>query len=323
MIITRTPFRVSFAGGGSDLRDFYSRNGYGAVVSTAINKYMYIVIHPYFHDKIRVKYSITEDVEEVDEIRHPIVRECLRKVQIERGVEIASFADVPAGTGLGSSSAFTVGLLNALYAYKGKVVSKERLAREACDIEIERLGEPIGKQDQYATAYGNINYIRFSKDETVDVTPIFLTEPSRKSLEEKLCLYYTGGERKASDILEEQKRNISNEDKFSSLQKIVNLADALRDSLQEGDLGSLGPILHKGWQLKKELSKRISTDGINRLYEKFIKSGAEGGKLLGAGSTGFLLIYSNKHDRLQRSFGLKVLPFNIDREGTKIIFYDQ
>lgn len=323
MIITRTPFRVSFAGGGSDLRDFYSRNGYGAVVSTAINKYMYIVIHPYFHDKIRVKYSITEDVEEVDEIRHPIVRECLRKVQIERGVEIASFADIPAGTGLGSSSAFTVGLLNALYAYKGKVVSKERLAREACDIEIERLGEPIGKQDQYATAYGNINYIRFSKDETVDVTPIFLTESSRKSLEEKLCLYYTGGERKASDILEEQKRNISNEDKFSSLQKIVNLADDLRDSLQEGDLDSLGPILHKGWQLKKELSKRISTDGINRLYDKFIKSGAEGGKLLGAGSTGFLLIYSNKHERLQRSFGLKVLPFNIDREGTKIIFYDQ
>jgi D-glycero-alpha-D-manno-heptose-7-phosphate kinase len=323
MIITRTPFRVSFVGGGSDLRDFYSRNGYGAVVSTAINKYMYIVIHPYFHDKIRVKYSITEDVEEVDEIRHPIVRECLRKVQIERGVEIASFADIPAGTGLGSSSAFTVGLLNALYAYKGKVVSKERLAREACDIEIERLGEPIGKQDQYATAYGNINYIRFSKDETVDVTPIFLTESSRKSLEEKLCLYYTGGERKASDILEEQKRNISNEDKFSSLQKIVNLADDLRDSLQEGDLDSLGPILHKGWQLKKELSKRISTDGINRLYDKFIKSGAEGGKLLGAGSTGFLLIYSNKHERLQRSFGLKVLPFNIDREGTKIIFYDQ
>jgi D-glycero-alpha-D-manno-heptose-7-phosphate kinase len=323
MIITRTPFRVSFAGGGSDLRDFYSRNGYGAVVSTAINKYMYIVIHPYFHDKIRVKYSMTEDVEEVDEIRHPIVRECLRKVQIERGIEIASFADVPAGTGLGSSSAFTVGLLNALYAYKGKVVSKERLAREACDIEIERLGEPIGKQDQYATAYGNINYIRFSKDETVDVTPIFLTEFSRKSLEEKLCLYYTGGERKASDILEEQKRNISNEDKFSSLQKIVNLTDVLRDSLQEGDLDSLGPILHKGWQLKKELSKRISTDGINRLYDKFIKSGAEGGKLLGAGSTGFLLIYSNKHDRLQRFFGLKVLPFNIDREGTKIIFYDQ
>ena len=146
MIITRTPFRVSFAGGGSDLREFYSKNGYGAVVSAAINKYMYIVIHPYFHDKIRLKYSKTEDVENVDEIQHPIVRECLRKVKLEKGVEIASFADVPAGTGLGSSSAFTVGLLNALYAYKGKVVTKERLAAEACEIEIDILKEPIGKQ---------------------------------------------------------------------------------------------------------------------------------------------------------------------------------
>src|SRR4030043_585108 len=175
MIITRTPFRVSFAGGGTDLKEFYSQNGYGAVVSAAINKYMYIVIHPYFHDKIRLKYSKTEDVKNIHEIEHPIIRECLKKVEIESGIEIASFADVPAGTGLGSSSSFTVGLLNALYAYKGKVVSKERLANEACDIEIERLGEPIGKQDQYASAYGNINYIRFSKDETVDVTPIFLT----------------------------------------------------------------------------------------------------------------------------------------------------
>ena len=175
MIITRTPFRVSFAGGGSDLRDFYSRNGYGAVVSTAINRYMYIVIHPYFHDKIRVKYSRTEDVEDINQIQHPIVRECLKKVNVERGVEIASFADVPAGTGLGSSSAFTVGLLNALYAYKGKVVPKERLAREACEIEIDILGEPIGKQDQYAAAFGNINCIRFNQDETVDVSPILLT----------------------------------------------------------------------------------------------------------------------------------------------------
>ena len=197
MIITRTPFRVSFAGGGSDLREFYSKNGYGAVVSAAINKYMYIVIHPYFHDKIRLKYSKTEDVENVDEIQHPIVRECLRKLELERGVEIASFADVPAGTGLGSSSAFTVGLLNALYAYKGKVVSKERLAAEACEIEIDILKEPIGKQDQYAVAYGNINYIKFNKDETVDISPILLTEQAREKLEDRLCLYYIGGKKKS------------------------------------------------------------------------------------------------------------------------------
>lgn len=219
MIITRTPFRVSFAGGGSDLKEFYSKNGYGAVVSAAINRYMYIAIHPYFHDKIRLKYSKTEDVENIDDIKHPIIRECLRKVQIEKGLEIASFADVPAGTGLGSSSSFTVGLLNALYAYKGKIVSKERLAAEACEIEIEILKEPIGKQDQYAAAYGNINYIRFNKDETVDVSQILLTEPAKKKLGDSLCLYYTGGKRRAGDILNEQKKNLSDEDKFQNLKK--------------------------------------------------------------------------------------------------------
>ena len=212
MIITRTPFRVSFSGGGSDLRDFYSKNGYGAVVSAAIDRYMYIVIHPYFHDKIRVKYSRTEDVEDINQIEHPIVRECLKKVNVERGIEIASFADVPAGTGLGSSSAFTVGLLNALYAYKGKVVPKERLSREACEIEIDILGEPIGKQDQYAAAFGNINYIRFNRDETVDVSPILLTESVKKSLEAHLYLYHVGGERRSGDILYEQKNNISLDD---------------------------------------------------------------------------------------------------------------
>ena len=322
MIITRTPFRVSFVGGGSDLKDFYSKNGYGAVVSTAINKYMYIVIHPYFHDKIRVKYSRTEDVEKVDEIRHPIVRECLRKVQIEKGIEIASFADVPAGTGLGSSSAFTVGLLNALYAYKGKVVSKERLAREACEIEIEKLGEPIGKQDQYASAYGNINYLRFNKDETVDVSPILLAESSRKELEQKLSLYYVGGERKASDILGEQKKNILMDDKFRNLRRLVSLAGELREILQAEDIDHVGSILDKGWQCKKELSNGISNEEIDHLYTQFLERGAVGGKLLGAGSGGFLLIFAEDHGRLREYFGLKALPFHTDREGTKIIFYD-
>lgn len=322
MIITRTPFRVSFAGGGSDLREFYSKNGYGAVVSTAINKYMYIVIHPYFHDKIRLKYSKTEDVENVDEIQHPIVRECLRKAAIEKGVEIASFADVPAGTGLGSSSAFTVGLLNALYAYKGKVVSKERLAAETCEIEIDILKEPIGKQDQYAVAYGNINYIKFNKDETVDVSPILLTEEAREKLEDRLCLYYIGGKRKAGDILNEQKRNMLNEEKFQNLRKMVTLADELRDVLHKDSVDSLGALLHKGWLYKKELASGISNEDIDGLYNKAVKHGASGGKLLGAGGTGFLLIYTDKHESLKKHLGCKVLPFSIDREGTKIIFYE-
>ena len=322
MIITRTPFRVSFVGGGSDLRDFYSKNGYGAVVSTAIDRYMYIVIHPYFHDKIRVKYSKTEDVETVEEIEHPIVRECLKKVEIGKGIEIASFADVPAGTGLGSSSAFTVGLLNALYACKGKTVSKERLAREACEIEIDILGEPIGKQDQYASAFGNINYIRFNKDESVDVSPILLTEPAKKRLEDNLCMYHVGGERRSGDILHEQKNNISIEGKFKNLQKMVMLADELRNVLHEERIEEVGHILHKGWLYKKELASGISNGNIDKLYDKAIKYGATGGKLLGAGGTGFLLLYSDDHGSLQKNLGCRMLTLNIDREGTKIIFYE-
>ena len=322
MIITRTPFRVSFAGGGSDLRDFYSKNGYGAVVSTAIDRYMYIVIHPYFHDKIRVKYSRTEDVEDINQIEHPIVRECLKKVNVERGIEIASFADVPAGTGLGSSSAFTVGLLNALYAYKGKVVSKERLAREACEIEIDILGEPIGKQDQYGSAFGNINYIRFNQDETVNVSPILLTESVKKRLETCLYLYHVGGERRSGDILHEQKNNISLDDKFQNLKKMVKLTDELRDALHAEKTSIVGDILNKGWFYKKELATGISNNNIDQMYDKAIKYGASGGKLLGAGGTGFLLLYAEDHDILKEQMNCKVLPFLIDREGTKVIFYE-
>ncbi len=322
MIITRTPFRVSFLGGGSDLREFYSKNGYGAVVSAAINRYMYLVIHPYFQDKIRIKYSKTEDVETIDGIQHPLVKECLRKVGVEKGIEIASFADIPAGTGLGSSSAFTVGLLNALYAYKGKVVSKERLAAEACEIEIDILKEPIGKQDQYAAAYGNINYIKFNKDETVDVSPILLTEPAREKIENRLCLYYIGGKRKAADILNEQKRNMLDDEKFQNLRKMVMLADELRDALHNEDINSLGGLLHKGWLYKKELARGISNKDIDALYDKAIEHGASGGKLLGAGGTGFLLICTDKHGSLKEHLGCRALPFNIDREGTKIIYYE-
>jgi D-glycero-alpha-D-manno-heptose-7-phosphate kinase len=320
MIITRTPFRVSFAGGGSDLREFYLQNGYGAVVSAAIQKYMYIIIHPYFHDKIRVKYSRTEDVYSINEIQHPIVRECLRKVEIEKGLEIASFADVPAGTGLGSSSAFTVGLLNALYAYKGKVVSKEQLAYEACEIEINKLGEPIGKQDQYAVSFGNINYIKFNSDESVFVSPIVLSEIAKNNLEKRLCLYHVEGERKASQILLEQKNNI--QDKFKNIKNLVNLTNDLKDLLQSEKFDSIGNILHQGWLYKRELASNISNSSIDSLYDKALKYGADGGKLLGAGGNGFLLLSSNNHENLKQYLSLKVLPFCIDREGTKIIFYE-
>lgn len=322
MIITRTPFRVSLAGGGSDLREFYLRNGYGAVISMAIDKYMYIVIHPYFHDKIRLKYSKTEDVCSLDEIEHPLIREALRKVHIERGIEIASFADVPAGTGLGSSSAFTVGLLNALYTFKGQVVSKAELAREACEIEISVLGAPIGKQDQYAVAFGDMNYIQFDSDETVNVTPIVLRQEQRDMLQDRLCLYHVGGQRSARDILAEQKNNLSEPKRFLATQKMVGLAGELRKMMEIGEMDSVGRILHEGWLLKKSLATGISNTTVDKLYAKFRRYNATGGKLLGAGGTGFLLFYSEDHAYLQKYMGLRMLPFHMDREGTKAIYYE-
>jgi len=323
MIITRTPFRVSFAGGGTDICDFYSKNGYGAVISAAIQKYMYIIIHPYFHDKIRIKYSKTEDVEDVEEIQHPIVRECLKRVGIENGVEIASFADISSGTGLGSSSAFTVGLLNALYAFRGKVISKQILAAEACEIEIDVLKEPIGKQDQFTAAYGNINHIRFNRDETVDVSPVLLTESVKKRLEKYLRLYYVGGKRSSRDILSEQKKNIArNPDKFDYLKRILGLVEDLKESLISERIDAIGTILHKGWSCKKELASGITNKEIDQLYSEAMKYGGTGGKLLGAGGTGFLLVFHEDHGILSKHLECKTLPFNIDREGTKIIFYE-
>jgi D-glycero-alpha-D-manno-heptose-7-phosphate kinase len=322
MIITRTPFRVSFAGGGSDIRDFYNQNGYGAVVSTAIKKYMYIILHPYFHNKIRIKYSKTEDVSQIEDIEHPIVRECLRKVKIDKGIEIASIADIPAGTGLGSSSAFTVGLLNALYAYNGKIVSKEKIAAEACEVEIELLKEPIGKQDQYASALGNINYLRFNRDETVEATPIFMTEYSKRELEKSLCLYYIGGSRRSYDILHEQINNISDEQILKKMKDMLTYAEELKDILQEGRIQQVGDILHKGWLHKKDLASGITNERIDSLYEIALKNGATGGKVLGAGGGGFLLIFAKDHEKLKKALPCEALPFQIDTEGTKIIFYE-
>ena len=323
MIITRTPFRVSFVGGGTDIKDFYRENGYGAVISTAIKQYMYIIIHPYFHDKIRIKYSRTEDVEEVNEIKHPIVRECLRRVGIEKGVEIASFADISSGTGLGSSSAFTVGLLNALYAYKGKVIPKHQLASEACEIEIDILKEPIGKQDQFASAYGNVNYIQFNRDETVEVTPILLSETERKNIEKNLLLYYVGGQRSAREILNEQKMNLSADaGKHRYMTKMLDLVKDFKTSLANNTLDKIGELLHMGWTYKKELASGISNKPVDDLYDQSMKYGAKGGKLSGAGGTGFLLVFHEDHKMLTRHLNCKTIPFHIDREGTKIIYYE-
>ena len=267
MIITRTPFRISFVGGGSDLREFYSKHQ-GAVLSTSINKYMYISSHKFFEEnKVRAKYSITETVENIDDLKHDIIREALRMVNIKGGVEVSSIADIPAGTGMGSSSAFTVGLLHNLNAIKREYASKEILAEAACRMEIDILKEPIGKQDQYAAAFGGLNIFRFNANETVSVEPLHLKQEVYNHLQENLVLFFIGNARKASDILVEQKANIVKADNFTVLKDMVALVEELKDVLYKGNLDDFGKLLHRNWVMKQKLASKISNDNISDLYQ--------------------------------------------------------
>ena len=324
MIITRTPFRISFAGGGTDLREFY-RNEPGAVISTAINKYMYIIINRRFTDAIRVSYyAKTEIVDSVDEIRHSLVRESLKMVGIDKGIEIASVADIHAGAGLGSSGSFTVGLLNALYAYKGILKSAEELAREACHIEIDVLGEPVGKQDQYIAAYGGFRYFQFNPDESVTAEPVIWSAEHKDELAQNLLLLYTGDIHEASSILQEQKEKTKQPDKMVNLKEMRDMAVSLKDQLNDNAAADIfGDMLHHGWQLKKELASGISNDKIDECYERALSAGALGGKVLGAGGGGFLLLYcpKPKQSAVRKALSdLSVLEFSFEPEGSKIIY---
>lgn len=321
MIITRTPFRVSFAGGGSDIASFYTKHG-GCVVSTAINKYMYISIHPSFDRKQTVlKYSKTETVSDLEKIEHQYFKRVLSNMNIQ-GVELVSTADIPSGTGLGSSSSFTVGLLHSLYCYRGKYVSKEKLASEACDIEIEQLGNPIGKQDQYAAAYGGLNFIEFRNDGSVIVEPLIMQMKSLRMLEANLMMFYTGQLHSASTILKEQTQNITAGDRESNQIKMCELARSLRDELQNNNIDAMGEILHENWLLKKTLASGISNPAIDEAYEKAMSAGAIGGKLLGAGGGGFLLFYvpQDKQDNVKEAIGLPQLPVAFDNQGSAVIY---
>lgn len=324
MIMVRAPFRISFAGGGSDLRDFYSKNGRGAVLSTTIDKHMYIMIHNYFHDKVRIKYSRTEDVDRIDQIQHPLVKECLKAVRMEKGIEITSIADVPAGTGIGSSSTFTVCLLHALHTYKQEYISKEDLAREACKVEIDILKEPIGKQDQYAASYGGLNCIRFNQDETVFVEPVVCEQEIKQQLERNLLMFYVGHHRKAADILTEQKRNMSKDKEFETLRQMVGLTSKMQKCLNNGDLQSFGQLLHEGWLLKRQLASKISNSKLDNYYDKALKAGAIGGKLLGAGGGGFFIFYCEQANqrKVRNALHLRELEFKFDNEGSKIVYLE-
>lgn len=323
MIISRTPMRISLIGGGSDLAVYYSK-GFGSVVSTAIDRYIYITVNKKFDDLIRVSYSKTEMVESVDEVEHNIIRESLKMVDIDRGVEVVYMGDIPlgsAGIGLGSSSSLAVGVLNALYAYKGQHVSAEHLARKACEIEIDILGHPIGKQDQYIAAYGGFNYIRFNMDESVFVDPVICKRETKEKLNKKMLLFYTGLTRISSEILEEQKGNICNNSQY--LDELVKLSEAMREAITKNDLHAVGELLHEGWEQKKRLASGISNSVINEYYERARGAGAVGGKILGAGGGGFLLLYCEEEDqdKVRRSLiNLKETAFNFEPQGSKIIY---
>lgn len=319
MIVTRTPFRVSFCGGGSDLPSYYRKNG-GCVLSTTINKYMYIITHKsFFPHQTVLKYSKTETVEKLDDIEHKIFRECLKQEKVE-GVEITSVADVPQGTGLGSSSSFTVGLLNNLRCFKRQYSTKQELAEDACNMEINICGAPIGKQDQYAAAYGGLNFYRFNRDDSVSVEPVLLPSDKYAELEDNLLMMYVGGEHSASEILKEQGKNLVNKkEKEEGQKKIVELTYELKEQLEKGNIDVLGEILDENWKIKKTLANGISNPKFDEWYELALKNGALGGKILGAGGSGFFLFYvpRDKQDLFRNVMEeLPEMGFKFDHQGT-------
>ncbi len=323
MIITKTPLRISFTGGGTDLPDYYQKNG-GAVVSAGIDKYVYIAVNKKFDDKVRVSYSKTEIVEEAKQLHHELVRECMKLVGIRGGIEIVSIADIPSGTGLGSSGSFTVGLLNALHVYSGYSPSSEELAREACEVEIEILKHPIGKQDQYAAAYGGLNYFTFHADGTVGRKRISLDEDNARRMSRKLMLFYTGMTRSANEVLSEQRANIDS--KLKTLDYMRDQAALMYEDLSaNGFTEEFGRQLKEGWLRKQTLASAITNPKISEYYEKAMDAGAIGGKLLGAGGGGFLLFYCDEpyQRNVEKALGLRRLEFHVSPGGSQIMFSNQ
>jgi D-glycero-alpha-D-manno-heptose-7-phosphate kinase len=327
MIISRTPFRVSFVGGGTDLRSFYAHEP-GRVLSTSIDKYLYVILRRQIglvESKYRINYSKVEFCRTIDEIEHPIVREAFRLYDVDFPVEVTTFADIPAYTGLGSSSAFAVGLVHAICALQGRHITKSQLSAAAAGIEVDILGRTMGKQDHYASAYGNFNVLTFNPDETVIVEPVFYRPEVRTALEKQLLLFYTGLKRDASDVLATQEKSTAA--KMDVLRAMKEQVFSLRDILSSGrSLHKFGRILHEGWLLKRSITPEISCSQIDAWYEKARASGAIGGKLLGAGGGGFLLFFvePQNQDAVIRSLGeLYRVPFAFDSGGSRITYYDQ
>ncbi|MDP6040908.1 MAG: GHMP kinase [Candidatus Latescibacteria bacterium] len=321
MIITQTPLRISFAGGGTDFADFYLKES-GRVLSTAIDKFIFVIVKERFDDRIYVNYSQKEIVDSVDDLKHELVREAMKKTGVLEGVEITTLADIPSeGSGLGSSSSLTVGLLNALYAYRGEQVPAERLAQEACEIEIDLLDKPIGVQDQYIAAYGGLRMITFNQDGSADPERVEMSDMARRRFSNNLMLFFTARTRQSATILEEQKAGIA--DKNTVLKQMREQTLEGRGFLEAGRIDAMGALLDRGWQLKKSLATRISDDELDGMYNCAREAGALGGKISGAGGGGFLLLYCppDRQEAVHRALAdYREMPFDLERDGSKVIF---
>jgi D-glycero-alpha-D-manno-heptose-7-phosphate kinase len=321
LIIVQTPLRISFFGGGTDFPSFFMDEG-GCVLSSAIDKYIFVTVKERFDKKLRIGYTQTEMVDDLDSIHHDLIRESLRLTGIHDGLEITTMGDIPSeGSGLGSSSTVTVGALHAFYSYLGEIVSAERLAREACGIEIDTLKKPIGIQDQYIAAYGGLRFFEFKRDGEVSVEKIKLSSDSHRVFNDNFLLFFTGVSRKADTILEEQKSNIK--DRVAELREIRQMAYQARTYIESENFDSFGALLDQSWELKKRLSSTISNGRINEIYEAARRAGAIGGKVAGAGGGGFLLLYVpyEKQKAVRTALGdLQELPFRLEPDGTKVIF---
>ncbi|WP_460986440.1 GHMP family kinase ATP-binding protein [Sphingobium sp. TomTYG75] len=315
---------MSFVGGGSDLPQFYREYG-GAVLSTAIDKYIFVTANRKFDQGVRLAYSVTEEVSHVGELQHALARQAMHYLGVGGGIELTTVADIPSkGTGLGSSSSFAVGLLNVLHGFMDRFATARKLADEACHIEINLLGEPIGKQDQYAAAYGGLKLYEFHPDDTVTVSPIIMARERRNELARRIIMFYTGVTRSASAILADQAKVISSDqDKILNMKRMVELTYVLRDALHQGDLHSFGEILHENWELKKTMARGVSNAGIDAAYELARAAGATGGKILGAGAGGFLIFYAqeDRHEAIAKALApMRRIDFSFEDAGSQIIF---
>ena len=323
MIIVRTPLRISFVGGGSDIKAFYEHMD-GAVVSSAIDKFVYVIVKERFDEKIYINASKKEIVEHVDEIQHELVREAMRITGVEKSVEVTTLADIPSeGSGLGSSSAITVGLLHAFYTHQNVLVGAEQLAREACRIEIDVLGKPIGRQDQYVASYGDMGKFIFFSDDTVKRVPMQTLNGSHRKLSSSILLYYTGIVRSADKILAEQEMNYSQQEKIEVMGEMVSLVEPFKRAAEGGDVERCGQLLDRNWKLKQKMASGITNPQIMEMYDKAKAAGALGGKIAGAGGGGFLTLIVPREKQnavFEAMKDYREMPFMLERSGSKVIF---